>query len=232
MKEKILIRIIAILLVSNGLLGLLLNPVQRYEEETVIYNFWPLYVFYLIIGIGLFFFKEWARKIEIGICLFFTVLFLFNVIFTGNPTLSNWVEIVICIFVMLILMQKSIKNQFQKSTNMQAMNRHAGITIGLIFKILAGIIFAIFGLWGFLIEISIINEVAGFAGVVIGFIILPVMFTVTPWYALAVWGDCHSMVCSCCMGRLVSVIDCLWRRNSGSNILWYWHYDIRRRLNL
>ena len=58
-----------------------------------------------------------------------------------------------------------------------------------IFKTLGCIVFAIFGLWGFIIELVIINEVAGFWGLVIGFMLLPVTFVVAPWYALVAWGN-------------------------------------------
>lgn len=61
--------------------------------------------------------------------------------------------------------------------------------LGGILKVLGGIAFAIFGLWGLIIELAIINQVAGFWGVVIGFILLPVMFVVAPWYALVEWGN-------------------------------------------
>jgi hypothetical protein len=60
--------------------------------------------------------------------------------------------------------------------------------IGGIFMALGYIAFAIFGLWGFIIELSILHTVAGFGGVVIGFILLPIMFLAAPWYALVAWG--------------------------------------------
>ena len=59
---------------------------------------------------------------------------------------------------------------------------------GGIFKVLGHIVFVIFGLWGFIIELTILYQVAGFDGVVIGFILLPVMFLAAPWYALVAWG--------------------------------------------
>jgi len=58
-----------------------------------------------------------------------------------------------------------------------------------IFKVLGGIVFVIFGLWGFFIELAIIEQVAGFWGVVICIILGPVTFVVAPWYALVVWGN-------------------------------------------
>lgn len=58
-----------------------------------------------------------------------------------------------------------------------------------IFKVLGGIMFAIFGLWGFIIELAIVNHVAGFWGVVVGIMILPVTLVAAPWYALVAWGN-------------------------------------------
>jgi len=60
---------------------------------------------------------------------------------------------------------------------------------GGIFKIMGGITFAILGLWGLIIELSIVNQAAGFWGVVIGFFILPITFVAAPWYALVAWGN-------------------------------------------
>jgi len=61
--------------------------------------------------------------------------------------------------------------------------------VGGFFKLLGVIAFVIFGLWGFIIELAIVSYVAGFWGVVFGFIILPITFTITPWYALVAWGN-------------------------------------------
>ena len=54
---------------------------------------------------------------------------------------------------------------------------------------MGGITFAILGLWGLIIELSIVNQAAGFWGVVIGFFILPITFVAAPWYALVAWGN-------------------------------------------
>lgn len=67
-------------------------------------------------------------------------------------------------------------------------------TLGSIFKVLAGIVFAIFGLWGLIIELAIVNQAAGFWGVVIGFLVLPITFAVAPWYALVAWGNWFPLV--------------------------------------
>ena len=48
--------------------------------------------------------------------------------------------------------------------------------------------YVVFGIWGLIIILSIINHAAGFWGVVIGFFILPVTFVAAPWYALVAFG--------------------------------------------
>jgi hypothetical protein len=60
---------------------------------------------------------------------------------------------------------------------------------GGIFRVLGGIALLIFGLWGLIIELAIVNQAAGFWGVVIGIVILPVTFVAAPWYALVAWGN-------------------------------------------
>ncbi len=39
-------------------------------------------------------------------------------------------------------------------------------------------------LWAVIICLAIVNQAAGFWGVVIGFVLLPVVFVSAPWYAL------------------------------------------------
>jgi len=64
-----------------------------------------------------------------------------------------------------------------------------GKVISWPFKIAGAIGFAVFGLWGLILSTVIINEVAGFVGVVVGFLLLPVMYIAVPWYALAAQGN-------------------------------------------
>lgn len=61
--------------------------------------------------------------------------------------------------------------------------------LGMPFKILGAISAIVFGLWGMILTVGIVSDVAGFLGVCIGFILFPVMFVAAPWYALVAWGD-------------------------------------------
>lgn len=62
-------------------------------------------------------------------------------------------------------------------------------SFGKMIKLLGYVGWTVFGLWGFIICLSIVNSVAGFWGVVLGFTIAPVTFLVAPWYALIAWGN-------------------------------------------
>ncbi len=66
--------------------------------------------------------------------------------------------------------------------------------LGGAFRRLAQIVVGIAMLWGFIIQIAIVNKAAGFWGVVIAFLLLPLAFTVAPWYALVAWGDLFPLV--------------------------------------
>lgn len=66
--------------------------------------------------------------------------------------------------------------------------------IGGIFKIIGGIAYVGFGIWGLIIVLSIINQAAGFWGVVIGFFIFPVTLVAAPWYALVAWGTWFPLI--------------------------------------
>ena len=57
-------------------------------------------------------------------------------------------------------------------------------SIGGIFKIIAMIGYFIFGIWGLIISVAIVNYAAGFWGVVIGVFIFPVTLVAAPWYAM------------------------------------------------
>lgn len=67
-------------------------------------------------------------------------------------------------------------------------------SVGGILKILAVIAYFIFGIWGFIISIAIVNYAAGFWGVVIGFFIFPVTLCAAPWYALVEWGTWYPLI--------------------------------------
>ncbi len=46
-----------------------------------------------------------------------------------------------------------------------------------------------FGVWALLLNVAIVNEAAGFWGVVVGFVLLPVTFLAAPWYAGVATGN-------------------------------------------
>src|SRR5659263_695286 len=75
-----------------------------------------------------------------------------------------------------------------------------------IFKVLGVIVFAIFGLLGFIIELGILNQVIGYWGSVIAFVLFPITFTVAPWYALIARGNWSPLVIVCGGGILAAIL--------------------------
>jgi hypothetical protein len=58
-----------------------------------------------------------------------------------------------------------------------------------------GIIAAfVLGLWAFVLELTIVNTVVGFWGVVVAFVIAPVTSAAAPWYAGVAWGNWFPLV--------------------------------------
>lgn len=51
------------------------------------------------------------------------------------------------------------------------------------------IIFAVTGPWAVYLELNILFYIAGFWGLVVGFIVLPLTFIAVPWYAGIEMGD-------------------------------------------
>lgn len=68
------------------------------------------------------------------------------------------------------------------------------ILMGGIIKGLGFISLFIFGIWGLLIDLSILYEVIGFWGIVIGIFVLPVTLIAAPWYALLAWGTWFPLI--------------------------------------
>lgn len=62
-------------------------------------------------------------------------------------------------------------------------------SFGNLFKIVAGIIFAITGIWGFFLCLAIIVKVAGFWGLAASLVLTPITFVAAPLYAGFAWGN-------------------------------------------
>ena len=52
------------------------------------------------------------------------------------------------------------------------------------------------GIWGFLLSLAVVNQAAGFWGVVIGFLFFPITFAAAPWYAVVAWGNWFPLIIS------------------------------------
>jgi len=61
--------------------------------------------------------------------------------------------------------------------------------LGGLVKVAGYIAWVVFGIWGFLLDLAIVNQAAGFWGVVVGFFLFPVTFVAAPWYAGVAWGN-------------------------------------------
>ncbi len=48
---------------------------------------------------------------------------------------------------------------------------------------------AVFGLWGFILDLGVVHHAAGLWGVVGGVVLFPLTFVVVPWYAAIAWGN-------------------------------------------
>jgi hypothetical protein len=68
--------------------------------------------------------------------------------------------------------------------------------IGSLFIILAGLSFVGLGIWGFILSLQILNYVGGFALIVIGFIFIPITYTVAPWYAVVEFNNFFPLIIS------------------------------------
>jgi hypothetical protein len=66
--------------------------------------------------------------------------------------------------------------------------------IGTLVSILGAIILSLSGIVGTYVQATIIYNLVGVGGVVIGFLFLPFMYTLAPWYAFFVLGDSLPLV--------------------------------------
>jgi len=62
-------------------------------------------------------------------------------------------------------------------------------SLGALLSGLGAVAFFVFGLWGFILELIIVNQAGGLLGIVVGIVVLPVTFVAAPWYALVAQGD-------------------------------------------
>ncbi|WP_075367600.1 hypothetical protein, partial [Desulfosporosinus metallidurans] len=65
------------------------------------------------------------------------------------------------------------------------------------------------GLWTLYAEAVIVNEVAGFWGIVIGLVVAPITFVAAPIYAVVEWGEWLAVVSIFGTGVLISIIYAL-----------------------
>lgn len=68
--------------------------------------------------------------------------------------------------------------------------------LSFIFIVPGWIIVAGVGIWTFIFCLRVVYDIAGFWGLVIGFTILPVTFTVAPWYVLIAFGNWEPLIIS------------------------------------
>lgn len=61
--------------------------------------------------------------------------------------------------------------------------------IGSLLKGAGGVVFAITGLWGLLLCIAVVKQVAGFFGTVAALFLFPITFVAAPFYAGFALGD-------------------------------------------
>lgn len=60
--------------------------------------------------------------------------------------------------------------------------------IGKVISGLGTVCYCVFGVWGFILSLAIVNQAVGFWGFVAAFVLFPVTFVAAPWYALFHWG--------------------------------------------
>lgn len=77
--------------------------------------------------------------------------------------------------------------------------------IGVLVKGAGYVALAISGIWGFLLNLAIIGQAAGFWGFVAAFTIFPVTYIATPWYAGVALGNWFPLLV-CYGGVIVAAI--------------------------
>jgi hypothetical protein len=81
--------------------------------------------------------------------------------------------------------------------------------LGSAFKFIGYAVFAIGGLWGFVLDLQILNRVGGFLLVLVGFFIAPITFALAPWYAGIAWGWWFPLILSYGAGILAVTLTAI-----------------------
>lgn len=78
--------------------------------------------------------------------------------------------------------------------------------IGAWLKVISIILYIGWGLWTLFAEAVIVNEVAGFWGIVIGITVAPITFFAAPIYTVVEWGEWFPVISIFGGGILISII--------------------------
>jgi len=78
--------------------------------------------------------------------------------------------------------------------------------VGIWLKVIGIILYVGWGLWSLFAEVVIVNEVAGFWGIVIGMTVAPITFFVAPIYAVVEWGEWFPVVSIFGGGIFITII--------------------------
>ena len=66
--------------------------------------------------------------------------------------------------------------------------------LGSLLKGVGYVAYFVFGIWGFILSLAIINHAVGFWGSLIAFVIFPVTLVFAPWYALIAYGTWYPLI--------------------------------------
>ncbi len=67
-------------------------------------------------------------------------------------------------------------------------------TVGVGVKWLGYAVFAVTGIWSFILELQIIYVAGGFGGFVLAFLLGPITFALAPFYAGVAWGNWFPLI--------------------------------------
>lgn len=143
------------------------------------------YTSFVVFLIGTWYWKNWAiNGYPIAIAIFCAfILFVWPRLFAAAP--GAVIEFAPGGVLKFGLIGGLFVGLWRRELEVQTMRQFAStLLVG------AGyLVWVVFAIWSFFVQLAIVHDVAGFWGMVLGFFLFPITFALAPFYAIIAWGD-------------------------------------------
>jgi len=147
----------------------------------------------IVSAVGLLMQRVWGYRLAQAVFIFGMIGLPFLLFMEGNFVVKLAILIVFEVIFGLVIYYLSterVKKQFFDYSKEAPQERGSfQEKIGGVLSFLSIFSYFIFGVWGFLLNISLVSETMGLLGVIVGVTFFPVVLIAMPWYAAVALGN-------------------------------------------